>query len=129
MNLLQYYELYSKVFIISFTPFNVVINCYSINFVPLLSFQYHNIMQFIIRECGSTLYVGMCWKQNGRPYNARYTNKQDLTFKNHPEVVSDDFLGDLCIYCCQIQWNLDITNSIPSKKSFIITLILHVCTV
>ena len=31
-----------------------------------------------------------------------HTNKQDLTFKNHPEVISDDFLGDLCIYCCQI---------------------------
>ena len=31
-----------------------------------------------------------------------HTNKQDLTFKNHPEVVSDDFLGDLCVYCCQI---------------------------
>ena len=31
-----------------------------------------------------------------------HTNKQDLTFKNHPEVVSDDFLGDSCIYCCQI---------------------------
>ena len=27
-----------------------------------------------------------------------HTNKQDLAFKNHPEVVSDDFLGDLCIY-------------------------------
>ena len=26
-----------------------------------------------------------------------HTNKQDLTFKNHPEVVSGDFLGDLCI--------------------------------
>ena len=24
-----------------------------------------------------------------------HTNKQDLTFKNHPEVVSDDFLGDI----------------------------------
>ena len=29
-----------------------------------------------------------------------HTNKQDLTFKNRPEVVSDDCLGDLCIYCC-----------------------------
>ena len=25
-----------------------------------------------------------------------HTNKQDLAFKNHPEVVSDDFLSDLC---------------------------------
>ena len=32
----------------------------------------------------------------------QHTNKQDLTFKNHPVVVSDDCLGDLCIYCCQI---------------------------
>ena len=31
-----------------------------------------------------------------------HTNKHDLTVKNHPEVVSDDFLGDLYIYCCQI---------------------------
>ena len=31
-----------------------------------------------------------------------HTNKQDLTLKNHLEVVSDDFLGDLCIYFCQI---------------------------
>ena len=29
-----------------------------------------------------------------------HTNKQDLTFKNHPEIVSDDFLGDLGVYCC-----------------------------
>ena len=30
---------------------------------------------------------------------AKHTNKQDLIFKNHlhVEVVSDDFLGDLCI--------------------------------
>ena len=27
-----------------------------------------------------------------------HTNKQDLTFQNHPEFVFDDFLGDLCIY-------------------------------
>ena len=26
-----------------------------------------------------------------------HTNKQDLTLKNHPEVVSDDCLGDLYI--------------------------------
>ena len=26
-----------------------------------------------------------------------HTNSQDLTYKNHPEVVSDGFLGDLCI--------------------------------
>ena len=26
-----------------------------------------------------------------------HTNKQDLTFKNPLEVVSDDFLGNLCI--------------------------------
>ena len=61
-------------------------------------------MYTVVRECGSTLYVGMPQKRNGRPYNAislERTNKQDLTFKNHPEVVSDDFLGDLCIYCCQ----------------------------
>ena len=31
-----------------------------------------------------------------------HTNKQDLTFKNHLEIVSDDFLGDLGVYCCQI---------------------------
>ena len=31
-----------------------------------------------------------------------HTNKQDLTFKSQPEVVSDDFLGDVCIYCWQI---------------------------
>ena len=31
-----------------------------------------------------------------------HTNKQDLTFKKHPGVVSDGFVGDLCIYCCQI---------------------------
>ena len=26
-----------------------------------------------------------------------HTNKQDLIFQNHPDIVSDDFLGDLCI--------------------------------
>ena len=59
----------------------------------------------LVSECGSTLYIGMRWKQNGHPYNLiipEHTNKQDLTFKNCPEVVSDDFLGDLCIFCCQI---------------------------
>ena len=28
---------------------------------------------------------------------AKHTNKQDLTFQNCPEVVSNDFLGDLCV--------------------------------
>ena len=28
---------------------------------------------------------------------AKHTNKQNLTFQNHPEVVSSDFLGDLCV--------------------------------
>ena len=52
-----------------------------------------------IRECGSTLYVGMRQKQNGPPYNAM---QFDYPFKNHPEV----FLGDLCIYCCQIIYKM-----------------------
>ena len=26
---------------------------------------------------------------------SEHANKQDVTFKNHPEVVSDDFLGDV----------------------------------
>ena len=47
------------------------------------------------RESSSTLYVGIPQKQNGRQYNPMqgdhckaHTNKQDLTFQNHPEVVS-----------------------------------------
>ena len=30
------------------------------------------------------------------------TNKQDLTFKNHPEVVPDDFLAHLYAYRRQV---------------------------
>ena len=28
---------------------------------------------------------------------SEHTNKQELTFQNHPEILFDDFLGDLCI--------------------------------
>ena len=57
----------------------------------------------MLSESVVALYVGVPQKQNGRQYNAmesdrcKHTNKQDLTFQNHPEVVSNDFLGDLCL--------------------------------
>ena len=48
------------------------------------------------------LYIGMPRKQNGHPYIviiSELTNKQDLTYS---EVVSDDFLADLSVYCFEI---------------------------
>ena len=52
----------------------------------------------LIRECGSTLYVGMTRKQNGRPCIAcsgtipELTNKEHITFKKYIQVVLDDYL-------------------------------------
>ena len=66
------------------------------------------VSEAYIRECNSTLYVEIPRKQMAahtlqcNMIIPELTNKRDLTFQNHSEVVSDDFLADLSVYFGEI---------------------------